>query len=202
MIEIKTESNFFKPDTFNEFKDYIYKELLLRPVVSLDQGGEVNTEVSLIQGGIGRIIMHLNIHKIPEDVYSRTFWYANKINENMIPNTFMFARYSKQYGIPKLLPHIDNSNTDFTIDCQIESTIKWPIAIENNRYVLNNNDAIVFESSRYAHWREPILFSDEDYVDMAFFHFIDKDKPNNFKKKASIRGDYIFNYYKKEKELT
>lgn len=202
MITTTIERSFFNKETFESFKEYCQNELKNRQIITLLDGQQVDTNVSILQKNTGRITMHLNLHKIPESVYHWVFWYANNINENMVPNTFMFVRYSKKYGIPKLLPHVDNSNTDFTIDCQIDSTRPWPIVIENEPYTLNNNDALVFDSCVNTHWREPVLFSDEDYVDMAFFHFIHKDKPNNFKKKASIRGDYIFNYYKKEKELT
>lgn len=196
MISTTLERSFFDKETFEFFKKYCQNELKNRQIVTLLDGQQVDTNVSILQKNIGRITMHLNLDKIPENVYRWVFWYAKNINENMIPNTFMFVRYSKKYGTPQLLPHVDNSNTDFTIDCQIDSTRPWPIVIENEPYTLNNNDALVFDSCVNTHWRKPALFNDEDYVDMAFFHFIHKDKPNNFKKKASIRGDYIFNYYK------
>lgn len=201
MIKTTLQPEFFDEDTLKFFKEYCQNEIEKRHVVTIDQDSSINTEVSILQENVGRLTMHLNVHKIPESAYQKVFWYAHSIDPDMIPNTFMYVRYSKKYGTPKLLPHVDNSNTDFTIDCQIDSTMPWTIVIENEPYILNNNDALIFDSCKNVHWREPIIFDQNDYIDMAFFHFIHKDKPNNFKKRATIKGDYIFNYYKKTNEL-
>ena len=138
---------------------------------------------------------------MPPEVYMKTFTYARSIDKDAVPNTFIFARYAKKYGNPQLFPHIDNSNTDFTIDYQLDSNIEWPIIIENDNYILKNNDALIFNSSNDTHWRKPIIFNDYNYIDMVFFHFINKDKPNDFKQRATIKGDYIFNYKKEFDKL-
>ena len=200
-IDTKIKINFLNNNEIKMLSKYIDEELSNRKIITLDQNTVVNTEIIILQKNIGRIVMHFNIHKMPEDIYNKVFLYAKTINRFTVPNTFMFCRYSLEYGMPKLIPHKDNSNTDFTIDYQLNSNIKWPIVVENKEYVLSNNDALIFKSSDYSHWRTPIIFKENDFVDMVFFHFVDYERKNNAKTPASVKGDYIFDYYKKTSEL-
>ena len=201
MIMTKVEKNILNKTEIEELKKYIEAETFNRQKVYFDKDLKVDTNVSIIQGHVGRIIMHFNLDKIPKSVYKKIYEYALKLNNNCIPYSFIYSRYSLEYGIPKLLPHTDSVGTDFTIDYQLDSNTKWLINVDNNGYSLENNDALIFASSDLMHWREPKNFSKNEYVDMVFFHFIDKNKNTLEKKPAQIKGDYIFEYYKKVKEL-
>lgn len=200
-METKIENNFLNLKEIELISTYIDNELKHRQTIVPNDIIDVNTEVIVLQKNIGRIVMHFNIHKIPEEIYARAYWYAKGISQTAIPNTFMFSRYSLEYGAPRLLPHIDQSNTDFTIDYQLRSNISWPLVVENKEYLLEDNDALIFKSSDYIHWRTPTIFKKDDYVDMLFFHFIDESKKNNLKRPATIKGDYIFDYYKQAKQI-
>jgi hypothetical protein len=201
MVNPILEFNFLNNKQIDILREYIDKELSMREAVVLDKNTMVNTEIIVLQKNIGRSVMHFNIHKMPEEIYSKAFWYAQSINPSAVPNTFMFARYSLEYGIPRLIPHKDNSNTDFTIDYQLRSNIEWPIVIENKEYMLKDNDALIFKSSDYSHWRTPMIFKEGDFIDMVFFHFVDYERKNDAKTPASVKGDYIFDYYKQTNEL-
>jgi hypothetical protein len=201
MIQTKIENNFFSYENINNLKKYVYNELNKREKIKLSNDINVDTNIAIIQDHVGRLVMHFNLHKIPEEIYQVTYEYALSLNKDCVPYSFIFSRYSKKYGEPKLLPHIDNAHTDFTIDYQIESNIDWSIYVENNKYLLKDNDALLFASSDLMHWREPRIFKEDEYVDMIFFHFVHKDKKMIHKKPATIKGDYIFEYYKKVKNL-
>jgi hypothetical protein len=201
MVNNRLEFKFLNNKQIDILTEYVDKEFSKRDIIILDKNTTLNSEITVLQKNIGRIVMHFNIDKIPKEIYTKVFRYAQSINPSAVPNTFMFARYSLKYGIPRLIPHKDNSNTDFTIDYQLRSNIEWPIVIENTEYILKNNDALIFKSSDYSHWRTPIIFKDDDFIDMVFFHFVDYKRKNNTKHPASVNNDYILNYYKQTNEL-
>lgn len=201
MIDTKIEKNFLNDIEIEELKQYVLDQISYRKTVSFNKDLNVDTNIAVIQKHVGRLIMHFNLHKIPESIYQKVYNYALELDKDCVPYAFIFSRYSNKYGVPKLLPHTDNANTDFTIDYQLDSNIGWSINVDNKNYNLLNNDALIFASSDLMHWREPRNFLDSEYVDMIFFHFINKDKKMLDKKPAQIKGDYIFEYYKKVKEL-
>lgn len=193
--------NIFDKVSSEVLQKYINNQFETRDIVNLQKNTIVNTEISIVQKHNGRLIMHLNAHKIPKDIYQQIFNYALSIDKDVIPHAYIYSRYSKKYGDPKLIPHIDQSNTDFTIDYQLQSNTKWPLIVENQEYVLNDGQALFLNSSENYHWRKPKIFNDDEYIDMIFFHFINKNKKNDYKKPGKIRGDYIFNYNLEKKLL-
>lgn len=85
-----------------------------------------------------------------------------------------FARYSSEWGHDvKLFPHYDENFKEprFTLDIQIKSTVPWAIVVEGEKYILKDNEALIFSGTHQIHWREKIKFSDSDYTDMIFCHF-------------------------------
>jgi hypothetical protein len=106
----------------------------------------------------------------------------------------MFSRYTRNSGyIPKLPPHLDTFDSHkLTFDLQLKSNINWPIFVDGNRFVLKNNQGLVFHGTREIHWRENIELSDEDFVDSLYCQFensceennIDMVEYNNIKEKA------------------
>lgn len=84
-----------------------------------------------------------------------------------------FARYShNKQSLPNLAPHFDNfPGGRITIDIQIKSNTDWALRVEDKRFVLKDNQALVFSGTHQAHWREPKTFDDETFVHMLFCHF-------------------------------
>jgi hypothetical protein len=137
---------------------------------------------------------------------------GKKYNPNAEFASITFCRYAKEYGDPQLMPHIDHpSKIAFILDLQIESNVSWPICFENTSYVLNDEESILMESTKYPHWREPMLFKDGEYLDMMFMYFMDytleknseEEDPNimnpiraKYHEKRKIAGvpDYFSNY--------
>lgn len=109
-----------------------------------------------------------------------------------------FARYSLKYGTPCLHPHTDSNFKEarLTFDIQLDGNIEWPIVIENKKYLLGNNDAIVFSGTHEVHWRSKKLFKDNDYVDILLCQL--SEKTENIKK---LDNNFIENMIVKQKVL-
>ena len=91
-----------------------------------------------------------------------------------------FGRYSNEFGIPKLLPHIDEVPSQTTLDYQLDGNTKWSIIIEGVEYILNNNDALLFEGENVLHWRPEKVFKDGEFLDLLWFQFVDKNHWSHF----------------------
>jgi len=98
-----------------------------------------------------------------------------------------FGRYSKEFGIPKLGPHMDEVPSQFTLDYQLDGNISWPLNIEGKEYVLENNDALVFEGENVLHWRPKREFNDGEFLDLMWFQFREDD---HWSYKHELRPDY------------
>lgn len=99
----------------------------------------------------------------------------SKLNKNLKIVGEGFATYKKEYGDPSLDPHIDSNETSYILDYQFDSNVEWPIFVEGESFTLNNNEAVLFSGKNQIHWRPKRKFSDDEYVSMIFFHFIDLD---------------------------
>jgi hypothetical protein len=94
---------------------------------------------------------------------------------------FHFAKYSLSSGYrPQLYPHYDTHLTvpHLTLSIQIGGTFPWPIFIDNKKYVLNDNQGLLFSGTHQIHWRQNIDFSDNDYNDVLLCQFKVKNSKN------------------------
>jgi hypothetical protein len=83
--------------------------------------------------------------------------------------------YSKKFGMPHLAPHKDNSGSVFIIDYCLDGNIDWPIVVEGEEFLLKNNQALMTDVYNNLHWRNPIKFSDGDFLTMVYFLFYDPE---------------------------
>ena len=92
-----------------------------------------------------------------------------------------FARYSLKYGTPCLHPHSDTNfkQARLTFDVQLNGNIDWPILVDNKKYLLKNNDAVIFSGTHEVHWRSKKIFNDKDYIDILLCQL--SEKTNNTK---------------------
>jgi hypothetical protein len=134
-----------------------------------------------------------NINLLPEEVVNKLVSIASyHYGKPLKLYAVAFGRYSKEYGVPKLGPHIDEVPSQFTLDYQLDGNIDWPLNIEGSEYMLNNNSALIFEGEVVLHWRPHREFKDNEFLDMMWFQFIDD---NHWVHKYEIRPDYL-NYKK------
>lgn len=124
---------------------------------------------------------------LPEDiVYKLTSMASDFYGKELKLYAVAFGRYSNQFGLPKLPPHIDDVPSQFTLDYQLDGNISWPIVIEGNSYILKNNSVLVFEGEHVLHWRPKRKFIDSEFLDLMWFQFIDK---NHWSYKQEFRPD-------------
>jgi hypothetical protein len=121
---------------------------------------------------------------LPETIKLKIIKYCEEIsNTNLILTEYQFCRYRNYLkkddvpGSPNLTPHFDDSFKEprFTFDYQINGNITWPIIVEGKEFSLKNNQALTFSGTHQIHWRPIINFADDEFLDMIFFHFIDKE---------------------------
>jgi hypothetical protein len=88
----------------------------------------------------------------------------------------IIIRYCTDHGfVPKLNLHKDGGAiTKYTVDYQYSSNIKWPVVVDDQEFLLNDNDALTFIGTKQLHGRHDRIFSNEDYVENIFFQFIEK----------------------------
>ena len=92
---------------------------------------------------------------------------------------YQYLDYYGKYGngnSPMLPPHLDTENyyTKVSIDYQMSSNIDWAIVVEDDSFILKNNEVLVFEASERIHWREPIILKEQDRCEVIVFHFSNK----------------------------
>jgi hypothetical protein len=157
-------------------------------------------------------------------LYSILYWKKNKIENNetvdfKINNSIVetivssaqnhsnvalqlesisFTRYSLDYGIPELPPHVDTSfkQPRLTFDVQLKGNTSWPIVVEDDKYILKNNEALIFSGTHQIHWRERKSFNSGEYIDMLLCQFSEETADNN-----SISLDFIKQMDIKQKTL-
>lgn len=129
----------------------------------------------LLDSSIGRIRLNLEHSELPKDMLEAIKEIGKSINPNAKLDIISVVRYSKRYGTPQLVPHYDRpSHVAFLIDLQINSNMDWEIGVGGDKnYTLKNNEALVLDATRQIHWRKPIVFEDDQFLDVMFFTFND-----------------------------
>lgn len=118
--------------------------------------------------------------QLPESVAQKVVKHCEKISgeSGLIISEYQYARYTNIYeedgtlGAPVLSPHYDETFKEprFTFDYQMQSNTSWPLVVEEREYALEDNQALTFSGTHQIHWRTKKVFSDEDFIDMIFFH--------------------------------
>lgn len=75
----------------------------------------------------------------------------------------------------RLFKHIDDNACTYTIDLMIHYKTNWPLVVEGQELIADENEAIVYYGEDQYHWRP--RFPDPKYneVGVIFYHFVDKD---------------------------
>jgi hypothetical protein len=56
----------------------------------------------------------------------------------------------------------------------MSSNIDWAIVVEDEKFILKDNEVLVFEASERIHWRDPIILKENDRCEVIVFHFSNK----------------------------
>ena len=85
-------------------------------------------------------------------------------------------KYKKEGdSIPRLDNHIDNFYAVYTLDITIETTLNWPLTIEDTDIECKDNSAVFLKGDEDYHSRPPYPGSDEDFMIMLYVNLVPLD---------------------------
>lgn len=162
--------NFFTPD----------EEQRLRDLVETNRQLPENSSkyAPMIIENMSRMQIQFDI---PKDIEEKLLKLAKSfIDEDLVLSHFQYLDYYGKYGngnSPKLPPHLDVENyyTKISIDYQMKSNIDWAIVVENEKYILQDNEVLAFEAGERIHWRDPIILKENDRCEVIVFHFSNRE---------------------------
>jgi len=127
--------------------------------------------------------------KLPDAIVAKIESKAREIsgNPNLVLTEYCHSRYQnvtsncgRFHFKPSLFAHFDETFKEprFTFDVQLNANVEWPLIVEpDKKFVLKNNQALTFSGTHQIHWREPVHFADDQYVEMLFCHLSDPNEP-------------------------
>jgi hypothetical protein len=166
----------------NIFKDFFTKqeESLLRNLVEANRMLEPNSSrfAPMIIKSMSRQQIEF---VVPEDIKEKLLNLAKQFvdDPDLELTHYQYLDYYGKYGegqSPNLPPHLDTENyyTKVSIDYQMSSNIDWAIVVEDEKFILKDNEVLVFEASERIHWRDPIILKENDRCEVIVFHFSNK----------------------------
>lgn len=88
---------------------------------------------------------------------------------------YSYLDYNPKYGngkyLPSLPPHIDGANTILTFNYCLDTNIDWDIYVDNKRYELKKDEALVFSAINQVHWRPKREWKDGDFCEILTFDY-------------------------------
>ena len=174
MIKVELEHDFFSDDEFRRLSNNVYGLYDSLPKVEVEPGVFDRPKQSVvIERNLGRAnCLVTNI--IPKDIVKKILAKAEQYGEIDWYN-FLFVKYSNDFGVPNLGPHLDTHDTNFSINFQLDSNIEWPVILEDEEYMLKTNSALTFSPSEVVHWRPTRDFFDNEFVDVILFYVVLKN---------------------------
>lgn len=156
--------------------------IIIDEVLCFDEINELYDAISKSHNSyvMEKYVQGIRDFKLPESVKEKVIKYSEEISgeSDLEISEYQFARYEnivKDDGSvlrPNLSPHFDDVFPEprFTFDYQLGGNKQWPIVVEHRSYALQNNQALTFSGTHQVHWREKTLFTNDDFIDMIFFH--------------------------------
>ena len=79
--------------------------------------------------------------------------------------------FLSMYGEGGICPlHTDRPQCKYTIDLCISQGKPWPIYVDDQPYLLEENEALAYSGTDQPHYRETIQLG--NFCNLAFFHFV------------------------------
>jgi hypothetical protein len=147
----------------------------------------LNNRPSEVQEFLGRVRLDYestDINLLPKSILSNMHDFANDYfnseDSQYYLQYFSYVEYNNRFGIPRLGPHKDQTSFTASVLYQLDANVEWELYFDGVPYVLNNNQAIIANVRDQDHWRPDKEMSDDQYVKMIFFHFVNlKDTKEN-----------------------
>jgi hypothetical protein len=166
------------------------KEVLNVVVENVFTPEEINLIYKAVQNNSGHefISPHAQANtfiQLPDSILEKVTAKVRELsgNENIVITEYCHSRYAnvtsncgKFHFKPSLFPHFDETFKEprFTFDYQLKSNVDWPLVVApDKKFVLKDNQALTFSGTHQIHWRDPLHFTDDQFVEMLFFHCSD-----------------------------
>ena len=174
-IKIKTIDNVFSIDEISELLKLINDSNI--------KEDDVNKHIAIASqshnNGRSRIDLNhfpLNYNVVPANILNRILDIAKlEYGKTVRVHNIYSTTYSKEFGMPQLAPHKDNSGSAFILDYCLDRNIDWPIVVDGKEFLLENNQALMADVCDNLHWRNPRKFADGEFLTMVYFLFFDPE---------------------------
>jgi len=175
-INMKTYEDLVRSQPVISNQDF--KPLVADNVLSLEQIEEIYKSVkntpedkTRIQPWAGHKVWDISFSKEIEQAITKAA--QNLLGDKVVLNyDYSFARYSPKFGYEcKLFPHYDTRDSQrITFDLQLKASEDWAVVVENEKFYLKDNQALIFAGTQQVHWRENKKISPDAEIDMVFCH--------------------------------
>jgi hypothetical protein len=144
-------------------KDYVHISDLLK------SGWENKLK---IERDVGKATLELR--PLPKSILDAVIQEAKELGYNIVEDQIVaiYQRYSTEYGVPSLAPHIDFKAGGISMDYLLRKNVDWPVVVEDVSYNLKVNEAIFFDASAVVHWRPRMELKPDESVEIVLFHLL------------------------------
>lgn len=91
--------------------------------------------------------------------------------EDIKPSYSGVSLYCEDWSICP--PHTDRPQCKYSLDLCLKHDEPWPIYVNDKKWTLQENEALVYSGTDHYHWRDRVKAGNK--VTMVFFHFVDSD---------------------------
>jgi len=157
-INYKLIKNFFTKEELKILQKYCYNKLDLYKDFKLD---EQSFSPAWYDDSLMNSFLYTKLSKVELES-----------NLKLFP-TYAYWRYYVFGGT--LQKHIDRPACEISITACIKKYDNWPIIIENDKFELEEGDAVLYAGCDQKHWR-PGIYKGEGLA-QVFLHYVNKDGP-------------------------
>jgi hypothetical protein len=90
----------------------------------------------------------------------------NVLKRKLTPTYSYLSMYGENGICP---PHLDKPECQWTLDLCVKQDKPWPLSVENDSFLMKENEALIYSGTDQLHWREKIHSG--GFCDLVFFHF-------------------------------
>lgn len=170
---------------------YNENNVIVKDVLSEDEIAQIYTEIDQAYSSyiMERYGQKISDFIMPASALEKIVKISEEVSgvSGLVLEAYQFSRYEKfikpdgSLSMPRLIPHYDGfPEPRFTFDYQIRSNTSWPLLVEGNELLLEDNQALTFSGTHQIHWRTEKEFQEGEFIDMIFCHlFLPSSQPNS-----------------------